>query len=387
LGAVAAFQHAPERNREMRITASSTTPPASERDKARFRVLVEPENRTRMFEDGVERTVGDVLDSPPVDCRFRRRWYSPGKERGGIRELEPCGQRACPTCVVTWLVDRVAAPWAYWDGRADVLEFASDSRKHRRFRVRGDDATPGVLSLSDDTGATLLVPGDELRGSALDRELVARLRALPLDVDSDRVKRTPSDSFGTVPRSVTPDEVRTAAMAAGFHVWSTKGGRWHYDATEEQNHVFVAELWEARRTMPLPLDVRMPLPLDVRGSGDGPGVPLPLDVPGSRTERTLSTLSTTSTPHRQVTDEQVTDVSLNGDRPHCRLCDDTRWHGFLHDREFFGGLYGPLMTKAHYPYGCGVGVGYEEELGYRYPAGYLNPERFIKRGVHDVTEG
>jgi hypothetical protein len=360
----------------MRITTSKT-PPASERDQARFRVLIEPPTRTKSFEHGPIRTLGDLLERAPIDCGIRRRWYSPTTGHGGIREVEPCGLRTCPTCVVTWLIERVAPAWAYWNGKADVLEFPRQSRNRRSIRMRGDEAEPGVLSLADGTGTTIIKPGTMLRGTDLDNELVARLRALPLEVE-DRSARGPNDNWGKIRRHLTADDVRAAAKVAGIEVWTTPNGRWHYDAEPEQNAVFVRELWSPSTY--------------IQSTGGSPTVYIQT-TGGADTTSSTRTLNGQS--HNAVTREgvhpvPVVEVDVQNEDVHdgarCRMCDATDayrrgeitslpadWMAW-HDREWY--LKGNPERRAwiermHYPYTCGVGGDLVEEGGYLYPRSYI----------------
>jgi hypothetical protein len=375
----------------MRITLSSATPEISARDVARFRVLVEPAVRSRQVEDGSVTTIGDVLDLEPINCSRRHMRYSEKTGYWSVRPAEPCGRRTCAWCVVDYLCKTVALAWVYWQGSADVLTV--DARRTNRagdVRLRGDNATPGALSVPHGSGRLIFLPGDILRGDVLDRELVRVLRAVPLE-RVQRAKREPTEAYANVPERWDTERIMQAAEMAGISVIVQRNGmiRATRPVSPEENHAFIQQMWGWR--------------IDPGGNADARHESDVFEAHKVRVQAQVGRIDPGGSPSPDYTPDPTSGAQGTGVRtnraqngstesyaphyPTCKMCDSPDWHGWLHERYVFGGPYDDQMIKAHYPYTCGVGVAYEAEGKYRYPVGYLDMSGdrwFIKRGIHEM---
>lgn len=224
---------------------SSATPKPSARDLARFRVLVEPANRRRSAWSEA-RTLGDILDTAPMPCLIRNRWYSADREEFGVI-FKPCGKRTCPACVIDWLSQRIAPAWASWTSRVLVERFDGSRawewvRQSRGIRMRGDDAAVGVLVLPNgaDDGRLAFIPDpDGLRGSELDAAFVVAVRAIPVPTEAPEVARVRSDAFGYIPGRISNETAASLAEDVGGQ-FKVRGGRqWRGWMTAEQNSLWV----------------------------------------------------------------------------------------------------------------------------------------------------
>lgn len=213
-----------------------TTPPPSNRDKNRFRVLIEPAERPgrRAF---MAVTVGGVLDSRPTDCHYLEATYKPSTGSITLR-LTTCGRLDCSWCVVEVLTERVAPSWAYWGEQlVDVLDLAAgDAATTRRLRLAGlalrAHGTAGALSIPlDRYGArrrfwphgAIERPDIEgvvaLQGEALDTELVRALREIPVDpfpVREETGGREPSENYRRLPAGMSMADARQIAEDVGI---------------------------------------------------------------------------------------------------------------------------------------------------------------------------
>jgi hypothetical protein len=203
-----------------RIYLSSGTPKPSDRDLARFRVLIEPADRVPLS-SWWPRTVGEALDTQPGLCRTRYLMYKAALERVTFL-VKACGKASCPACVVGWVSARAGAAWAFWNGRATLVKVAGGHHSERTYdrlgiRMRGPNATPGVLSVPVPGGRGLFVPagivdGYNERGSSLDATLIRTLRAIPFDSGS---AGKPVDHLATIPDRLSAERFAELTKAAG----------------------------------------------------------------------------------------------------------------------------------------------------------------------------
>jgi hypothetical protein len=212
-----------------RIYLSSGTPKPSDRDLARFRILIEPVERGLATKWWWPRTVGEALDTKPGSfCRTRRLMYKAAAERVTFVAM-PCGKASCPTCVVGWLSERVAPAWVLWNGRAAQVKVPSSAGKHSDrvykrlgIKMRGPAAFPGILSIPlVDGGRGLFIPvgivnGEYVaQGKELDDTLVQRLRELPFGTPT---ANKPMDYQATIPDRVTDERFAELTEAAGVPI-------------------------------------------------------------------------------------------------------------------------------------------------------------------------
>lgn len=346
----------------MRIQTTKTTPPASAADRERFRFLVEPKHRLGQVEDMVPVTIGDVLDLVPGDCRLRLMTYSPTTQKLRISSKQ-CGKRTCPRCCPSYLADRVAGAWALWGGQANLYEDPGD------LRLRGDAAEPGIVVTTFRGGRWAFGPGDALRGTELDLELVRLLRALPLEVEV-RSARDPNEFWGYMPDGMTTEQIRRCAVTVGVpgnHVHHLPGERWTLsDVSEAQNRAFRQEVWSFRWRLGI---VRLP---DESAFVDGSygsvttvhkdvytSPELPSTNGGVRHEPAdITTVHNTDVTRQELsnsTRDFRTVVTEDDRRPRCSLCDSPDWHGPDHDREYFTGASVAeqmRIVRVHFPWDC-----------------------------------
>lgn len=229
-----------------RIYLSSNTPKPSDRDLARFRILIEPPKRG-LATTWWPRTVGEALDTKPGVCRTRYLMYKADAERVTFL-AKACGKAPCPTCVVEWALARAGPAWAFWNGRATLLKVTG---KHTErgyaaagVRLRGPNATPGVLSVPVPGGRGLFVPagivkGYEERGTDLDTTLVRVLRAIPFDSGS---AGKPVDHQATIPDRVSDARFAELAEMAGVPL-DIRGVRYRHVVGVDRTS------WEALRQL------------------------------------------------------------------------------------------------------------------------------------------
>jgi hypothetical protein len=208
-----------------RLRVSSTTPKPSDRDLARFRVLIEPADR-KASNGWWPKTVGDALDTKASVCRTRYLMYKADAERVTFL-AKACGKASCAYCVVGWLSERAGAAWAYWNGKATMVKVPSADNGSRAYRklgitMQGSGATPGVLSVPlADGGRGLFVPdgigvdGWVERGPDLDQTLLRTLRAIRFDTDG-KADRKKMDHQATVPDRVADHRLAEITSLAGF---------------------------------------------------------------------------------------------------------------------------------------------------------------------------
>ncbi len=203
---------------------STGTPKISPRESARFRVLIEPIERRRSVWRDVA-TVGDVLDSPaPERCSVRTRWYSPGREEGGI-VAKTCGAKTCPVCIVPWLEKTVGRAWIAWNGGPTAVEDYESSRawEYSRgklgIRMQGPDAAIGVLDLPYGDGRRVFIPDEDgLRGPTLDTALIEAVRAIPVPPFKIAERGEPSPTFGQIPKWISTERAVELARQEGLTI-------------------------------------------------------------------------------------------------------------------------------------------------------------------------
>lgn len=328
-----------------RITTSGATPDCTDRDRARFRVLVEPEMRIRSWADLVPDTLGDVLDMAPARCASRTASFSRTTGRLWVRPPEPCDSWSCPTCVVTKLMRRVAPAWAYWRGSADVEATGRIDRHALKVRFRGADATPGALSIPHGNGRAIFMPGRSLTGEALDAELVRVLRAVPLDfrmpreVDLERPR-----AFWGVPDWRTAADMLAIAGEMGLSAVRHPNSRILIEGlTQETATAFADALWDRAYPHGQQLDAGYLQRVVAAVQAEPEQV---VEAGQQRVVVSTNLVNITSTS--------------SANHPTCRLCDSPAWHGWFHER--WAWLRFPwcreAMLRTHYPYQCGyVSIG------------------------------
>jgi hypothetical protein len=180
------------------IERSGGTPsPSRDGQKLRDRIAkaLTPEVRDRPQWDGKMRwnapeTQGDVLDTAPTDCTYWSWWWSKGKGEIGFSR-RACGKRSCSSCAPGHLADRVVMALEVWGTRALRAEYPSHrswqrAREKRGLRIRGAQATPGLLIIRHGDRVVVWAPLEValdgavlVSGQRLRRQLVADLRAIP----------------------------------------------------------------------------------------------------------------------------------------------------------------------------------------------------------------
>lgn len=209
----------------LRIACPKVTPAATKRDYRRVAVFIEPPVR-RGSRSYLAKTVGDLLDAVPIDCRTGSWWWATDG-RFGLR-WGSCGRKSCTWCCVDWCTRRVAGAWASWNGRAYVLDLDTEHARETRMLAkaglvwRGEHATAGALSIPTSLDGRRRVfwpasgpkPPAELgarllRATKLDAALAEAVRAIPIEEENAEGKsRGPSKHFGWLPRGMS---LRTAA--------------------------------------------------------------------------------------------------------------------------------------------------------------------------------
>jgi hypothetical protein len=214
-----------------RITLTKTTPEPTARQLAEFRLLIEPPVRLGLIDHGMPTTIGDVLDLAIVDCLGGTLNYAEKTGTLWIR-ADRCGNRKCPMCVVDNLSKTVGRAWAYWNGSADVFSVPRRSRGLRQFKLRGDDATPGVLSVPDgDADRLIFAPGDSVQGAELNELIVSTVRAVPLEQRPPReinqetrshwsfpLRKLPALKEAMARHLIIPKKTRSGRLVADGHV-------------------------------------------------------------------------------------------------------------------------------------------------------------------------
>lgn len=224
----------------MRLSVTPA-PPASYEARRRLEALIEPADRTREIEHGTPVTFGDVLDSAPYECRSRSARYRPSDGGFWINSWR-CRSRACPMCVVPYLVGRIAPAYGYWSGRASVR---GDTRG---LVLRGPAATPGVLTISSDDGLVVFAPGDDVRAPDLDVVLRDTIRRTPIELQPRQRRGEPSDTQFSL-GSATNAQIRAAADTVGLPLRHVSGDAWAAmeAAPVELIRAFREVLWASRR--------------------------------------------------------------------------------------------------------------------------------------------
>lgn len=182
-----------------------------------------------------------------MPCLVRNHWYSADREEFGVI-FKPCGKRTCPACVVDWLSQRTAPAWVSWDGGPVAVERFDGSRawewarESRGIRMRGDDASAGVLVLPNgaDDERLAFIPGpDGLRESELDAAYVAGVRAIPVPTEAPEVVKARNDAFGYIPIRVSNERAAELAESAGGSFRIRGGRQWRESMTADQNRLWV----------------------------------------------------------------------------------------------------------------------------------------------------
>lgn len=205
-----------------RVRASRSTPAPSRKARTEFISRFVPADRRLVGAywhlDG-KRTIGEVLDAKTgVRCLVRFLYYSP--DRGLIGTYtRTCRLKSCPECVVSWLADRAAGAWAFWDG--GPVRLVSADAKNWRTR-EGVVGAPGILAVTvKDKGRWAFIPDPEGKwsGDRLDDLLLRGLRGMSAVPEDPGGRKRNANPHTLMLGRVGFDQVRAAAESAGIKLF------------------------------------------------------------------------------------------------------------------------------------------------------------------------